>query len=133
MLTPESPGPSGAPFGGQVLSVDDDEFDELFPKTTIDHLLSEEERQKAAQERKEFETVGRMLFLSDVEALPAAEVYPVAYESVCGCIASGVVSPDEIRESLSRLDGPLDPVTAIMREAYEDALAGRPPRFSSAP
>ena len=133
MFTPESTGPDDAPSGGRFAWLDDDAFDHLFPTTSIDHLLSEEERQKAEQERKEFEVVGRTLFLDDAEVLPEAEVYTTAYEVMCGWIASGVVSPDEIRESLSMLRGPLDPVPSIIREAYEDALAGRPPRFSSTP
>ena len=103
------------------------------PETTIDHLLSEEERQKAEQERKEFEAVGRTVFLNDAEVLLESEVYPTAYEAMCGWIATRVVSPDEIREQLLMLHGPLDPLTSIFREAYEDALAGRPPRLSSTP
>ncbi len=131
MLTPESPGPNDAPSGGRLVWLDDDAFEKLFPKTTIDHLLSEEERQKIERERKEFEAVGRTLFLKDMsEVLPEAELYAIAYEVMCGSIASGVVSPNEIREQLSMVHGPLYPVTPIIREAYEDALAGRPPRLS---
>jgi hypothetical protein len=133
MSTPESPGPHDVPFGGLVLLPDDDAFDKLLPKTTIDHLLSEEERQKAEQERKEFEAVGRTLFLSAAEAFPEAEVYPMAYEAACRCIASGVVSADEFREQLAMTHWPLDPVWSIIKEAYEDVLAGRPPRISPTP
>ena len=50
----------------------------------IDHLVSEEERQKAEQERKEFEAVDRTMFLTE-EAL-----YPVFYESVCEKMDAGV-------------------------------------------
>jgi len=46
MLTPESPGPNDAHSSGQVVWLDDDSFDKLFPKTTINHLLSEVERHK---------------------------------------------------------------------------------------
>lgn len=134
MLTPESPGSNDAPYSGQLVWLDDDAFEKLFPKTTIDHLLSEEERRKAEQERKEFETVGRTLVLNDAGGLPDAEVYSIAYESMCQSIASGMVSPDEIREQLSMFHGPpLEPGTSIIREAFEDALASRPPRFSSSP
>jgi hypothetical protein len=133
MMTPESQGPNDAPSGGRVVWLDDDAFDKLFPKTTIDHLLSEGERQKAEQERGEFEAVGRTLFLNEAGALPEADVYRIAYESMCRCIASRMVSPDEIREQSSMLHGPpLERGTSIIREAFEDALAGRPPRFSSA-
>ncbi len=123
MLTPESPGPSHAHSGGQVVSLDDDAFDKLSPKTTIDHLLSEEERQKAEQERREFESVGMTMFLNE------AKLYPTAYEFVCERVASGV-SPDVIRGELPMIPETPNRLASIMREAYEDALAGRPPRFS---
>src|SRR4051794_38341141 len=123
MSTPESPGPHDIPFGGRLSWLDDDAFDKLFPKATIDHLLSDEERRKAEQERKEFEAVGRTLFLNDAEVLPESEIYPTAYEVMCGWIATGMVSPNEIREQLSIFHGPpLGPGTSIIREAYEDAL-----------
>jgi hypothetical protein len=78
--------------------------------------------------------VGRTLVLNEAGALPDAEVYPITYESMCRSIASGMVSPDEIREQLSIFHGlPLGLGTSIIREAFEDALAGRPPRFSSTP
>ena len=99
MLTPEPPGPNDNPSVGRVAWLDDDgAFDKLFPKTTIDHLLSEEERQKAQQERKEFEAVGSTLFLNEAEFYSEAEVYPMAYELTRGWIASGVVGPDALRE-----------------------------------
>ena len=75
MLTPESPGPNDDPSGSRVAWLDDDAFDNLFPKTTIDHLLSEEERQKAAEEAREFEAVGRTMYLTE-------SFYPVVYGSV---------------------------------------------------
>jgi hypothetical protein len=125
MLTPESPRPDGPPFGGQVVSLDDDEFDKLLAKTTIDHLLSEEERQKAAEERREFEAVGRTMFLTE------RSLYPVFYESARERIASGA-SPDEIREELLMLaEGADREFASLVRDAYEDVLAGRPPRFTS--
>lgn len=94
------------------------------PKTSIDHLLSEEERQKTEQERREFEAVGSTLFLDE------ASLYRVVYERVCKRIVSGV-SPDVIRGELSMFLRTADPLDSIIRTAYEDALAGRPPRSSS--
>jgi hypothetical protein len=129
MLTPKSPGPNDAHTGGQVIALDDDAFDKLLPETTIDHLLSEEERLKAAEERREFEAVGRTMFLTE-------SLYPGIYESVRERLASGV-SYDEIRAEMSMLlkrPDLADPdlkIASVIREAYEDALAGRPPRFSS--
>jgi hypothetical protein len=100
-------------------------FDELVPKTSIDHLLSEEERQKAEEERREFETVGRSMFLTE------ESLYPIFYAGVYERIAAGV-SQDEIRAEMAMLaDTPDDTFAAIARTAYEDALAGRPPKFSS--
>ena len=96
MLPSELPGPSDVQFGGQVVSLDNDAFDELFPKTSIDHLLSEEERQKAKRERWEFEAVGRTLFMNE------ASLYLFFYELVCERIASGV-SPDVIQGEMSNL------------------------------
>ncbi len=124
MLPPESPGPSDAQFGGQVVSLDDDAFDELLPKTSIDHLLSEEERQSAEQERWEFEAVGRSLFMNE------AALYPFFYELVCERIASGV-SPDVIRGEMSIFTKAADVFGAVFLDALEDVLAGRPPRSSS--
>lgn len=74
MLTLESRGPNDAHFGGQVIDMDDDAFDKLFPKTTIDHLLSEEERQKAAEERREFADVVRTMCWT-------VGLFPIVYES----------------------------------------------------
>ncbi len=127
MLTPESPGPHDVPFGSRVPWLDDDAFDKLFPKTTIDHLLSEEERRKVEHERREFEAVGRTMSMFLLER----SLYPVFYESACEQMASGV-SQDEIRAEMTMLADTEDSTFAsIVREAYEDALAGRPPRFFS--
>src|SRR5438034_11720831 len=93
MLIPESPGPNNIQ-GGRVVSWPT--IDKLVPRTTIDHLLSEEDRQKAEQERKEFEAVGRTMFLNE------AELYPIIYESAGQRMASGV-SRDEIRAEMRML------------------------------
>jgi hypothetical protein len=99
-------------------------FDRLIPKTTIDHLLTEEERQKAAQERKEFEAVGREMFLTK------EYIYPCFYNSA-RCRLDAGESPDEIRALMSDLEQASDdPMISIILEAYEDVLAGNPPRFS---
>ena len=82
MLTPESPGPNDAPSGGGLVWLDDDDFEKLFPKTTIGHLLSEEERQKAEQERKEFEAVGRTLFLHLAEVLETVRKAPEGQQHI---------------------------------------------------
>ena len=139
MLTPESPGPDDVPSGGWIVNEDLDAFDHLVPKTTIDHLLSEEERKKAEQERKEFEAVGRTLFLKhlkevcgDMDFWPESEVYPMAYELASNWLASDMLSPAELRESLLMIEGPLyslmDRFWASIREAWEDALEDRPPK-----
>jgi hypothetical protein len=48
-----------------------------------------------------------------------------------GRIASGV-SRDEIQAEMTMLaDTPDSEFAAIVQQAYEDALAGRPPKFSS--
>jgi hypothetical protein len=132
ILTPESPEPNDAHSGGQVIDMDDDAFDKLFPKTTIDHLLSEEERRKAAEERREFEAVGRTMCWT-------VGLYPLVYASTRKRLESGV-SYDEIRAEISTFplgparEDPENPEAIIfsaIRDAYGDVLAGRPPRFSS--
>ena len=65
------------------------------PETTIDHLLSEEDRQKWEQESREFEAVGRNLFLSE------ASLYPIFYGMVCEWMASAV-DPEVIRGEMSK-------------------------------
>jgi hypothetical protein len=125
MFIPEYPGAHDDSSGGRVAWLDDHVFDKLFPKTTIDHLLSEDERQKAAEECREFEAVGRTMFITE------RSLYPVFYESACERIASGA-SPDEIREELLMLAEDADgEFASVIREAYEDVLAGRPPKFTS--
>jgi hypothetical protein len=123
MSIPNSQGPDDRQGGGKVFSWPT--MDQLLPKTSIDHLISEEERQKAQQERQEFEAVGRNLFMTE-EAL-----YPVFYRSACSKLAAGV-SHDEVHAEMMLLaDIPDDPFAVIVRQAYEDALAGRPPKCSS--
>jgi hypothetical protein len=125
MSNPELPGPNDPHPGGQVVNLDNDGFEELIPKTTIDHLLSEEERKQAAEERREFEAVGRSM------ALTEGSLYSVFYESARERIASGV-SVHEIRQEMLVLAKLVDEEFAsALCEAYEDVLAGRPPRFSS--
>jgi hypothetical protein len=123
MFTPGSPGPNAFPFGGHV--VPDPDLDKLTPKTTIDHLLSDEERRKADLERIEFETVGHTMFLSD------SDLYLDVYESASEKIASDVSHEEIRRERLMIAETPDLPFASIILEAYEDVLAGRPPRFSS--
>src|SRR5262249_50033835 len=77
MLTPESPGPNDVPSGGRVVWLDGDAIENLFPGTTIDHLLSEKERQKAEHERKEFEALGRRMDLIETEQV----LYSLCYDS----------------------------------------------------
>jgi hypothetical protein len=125
MFTPESPGGHDDSSGGHVSWLDDHDFDKLFPKTTIDHLLSEDDRRKAAEERREFEAVGRTMFLTE------RSLYPVFYESARERIASGA-SPNDIRDELLMLAADADlEFASVIRVAYEDVLAGRPPRFTS--
>jgi hypothetical protein len=105
--------------------LDGDGFDNLLPKTSIEHLLSEEEWRKAEHERREFEAVGRTMFLTE-QAL-----YPIFYQTASERMTSGV-GQDEIRAEMMMLaDTPDLEFASIVRQAYEDALAGRPPRFSS--
>jgi hypothetical protein len=125
MLTPKRPGPNNAQSFGQLVSLDCDGFDKLLPKTSIDHLLSEEERRKAEHERREFEAVGRTMFRTE------KALYPIFYETASERMTSGV-GQDEIRAEMIMLaDTPDLEFASIIRQAYEDALAGRPPRFSS--
>ena len=125
MQTPESPVPNDVPSGGRIVWLDGDDFDKLLPETTIDHLLTQEERRNVEQERREFEAVGKAMFMT------RENVYPLFYDAARERIASGV-SPDEIRAEMVALEeGPDLPWISIVREAYDDLLAGRPPRFSS--
>jgi hypothetical protein len=114
-------------LGGQVVSLDStDNLDGLVvPRTIADHLLSEDERVKAEQERKEFEALGSALFLN------AEYIYPIAYEFACERVASGATR-DQIQSEMTMVAANPDlPFAAIIRQAYDDVLAGRPPRFSS--
>src|SRR4051794_13245278 len=124
MMTPESPEPNESMYCGQVVSLDDEALHKLTPETTIDHLLSEEDRQKWEQESREFAAVGRNPFLSE------ASLYPMFYEMVCEQMASGV-SPDVIRGAISKCHEHSDRFGSVFLEAFEDALAGRPPKFPS--
>jgi hypothetical protein len=63
--------------------------------------------------------------------LTERSLYPVFYESARERIASGT-SPNDIRDELLMLAADADlEFAAVIREAYEDVLAGRPPRFTS--
>ena len=127
MLTPESPGPHDLPLGRLLPWLTDDDFDKVFPKTTIDHLLSEDERRKAEEERREFEAVGRRMDLIATEQV----LYSLFYDSACEGMAAGT-SPEEIQAEMMLLsDTPDEAFASIVRQAYEDILAGRPPRFTS--
>jgi hypothetical protein len=123
VLIPGASGPYGIHFSGHVFP--HAAIDSLLPKTTIDHLLSEEDRRKAEQERKEFEAVGQAMLLTE------ENLYPAFYELAIQRVASGG-SADEIRREMLILTQVCEiPFASIMREAYEDALAGRPPKFSA--
>jgi hypothetical protein len=94
--------------------------EKLVPKINIDHLVSEEEHQKAEQERKEFEAAGTNMYLTK------EKLYPVYYESARETIAFGI-SPDEIRREMLMLNETPDlPLNSIEREAYDDDLSGLP-------
>jgi hypothetical protein len=125
MLTPESPEPEDIRFGGQVVSLDsDDELNALVvPRTIIDHLLSESDRLKAKQERKAFEAVGK-------RSMTDEEIYSLVYACARDKIAAGV-SQDEIEAGMMLIASSPDfPNASIVRQAYEDVIAGRAPRFS---
>jgi hypothetical protein len=122
MPAPESSEPSSIhPFNRLRSS---GSTDELVPGTTVDHLLSSTEQQHAIEECGEFESLGKEMDDSQTRAA----LYPILYETALEQVTSGV-SHDAIRAelvSLVQTDNAL--YTSIAREAYEDALAGRPPR-----
>jgi hypothetical protein len=99
-------------------------FDDLVPKTTnFDHLLPKAERALARQARDEFAALGRQL---NYEELRRA-LYPVFYEKAREQIIAGI-SHDEIRAEMATVaDSDDGQLASIYRDAYEDALAGRPP------
>jgi hypothetical protein len=98
--------------------------DEIVPGTVIDHLLTETEQQHAMAESGEFEFLGKAM---DQRQTRAA-LYPILYESASEQLTSGV-SHEEIRAEMMSLAETEDTIYAsVAREAYEDALAGRPPR-----
>jgi hypothetical protein len=106
----------------------DDEGDlaHLVPSTSIDHLLSPEQRQHARQDRDALAALGRQM---DQRAVSPVTIYRVFYEFARKMIADGI-SPEELRAQwLPLTDGhPDSTFAAAIREAYDDALAGRPPR-----
>jgi hypothetical protein len=100
-------------------------FDDLVPtKTNFDHLLPEAERALAQQARDEFAALGRQLNYEELRRV----LYPVFYESAREQIDAGV-SHDEIRAEMAMLaESEDEQLASLHREAYEDALAGRPPQ-----
>jgi hypothetical protein len=63
--------------------------------------------------------------------LTERSLYQVFYASASERIASGA-SPNDIRDELLMLAADADlQFTSVIRVAYEDVLAGRPPRFTS--
>jgi len=101
--------------------------DELVPETTTDHQLSEAEQQRATEARREFESLGKEMDLRSTRRA----LYPILYEEALEQLASGL-SHDEIRAERMSLAGTEDtPYASIAREAYEDALAGRPPSIAN--
>jgi|GEM_PF-4391015 len=103
-------------------------YDDLVPVTSIDHLLSDEVRLLAILTRSAIEELGKEMD----ERLTRDVLYPIYYEEVLVMIAAGM-SHDEIRAEMTMLvditeDGL---ISSIVREAYEDALAGRPSRYKA--
>jgi hypothetical protein len=100
---------------------DEPSFDDLLPATEVDHLLPEDQRPLA---REAFEALGREMD----RRLTRQALYSIFYESARDQIAAGM-SQDAIRAEMTSLADTDDELfAAIVREAYEDALAGRPPR-----
>ena len=96
----------------------------LVPKTSIDHLLTAEEVQQAAAERAAFETLAAELGRQD----DFRALYPVYYNVAQANLNSGM-SHHGLRTEMEELMIYCDPASAsILREAYEDVLAGRPPK-----
>ena len=125
MSNPESLAPDDIPMGGQVFALDTkDHIDRLVvPRTLADHLFSEHGRLSAEQERKEFEAVGSELFLRE------EDIYPIFYRSTTERIAAGASRDEILSEMMAVVARSELPFASALRQAYEDALAGRPPKF----
>jgi hypothetical protein len=106
----------------------EDVLADLVPTTSIDHLLSEEERQHAREDRDAVEALGREM--ERRETLPT--VYSKIYEAARRMLAAGF-SPKKIRAEMRPLtdSAPDQEWASITRDAYEDALAGRPRRLEA--
>jgi len=101
--------------------------DDLVPETSIDHLLPEAEWRAAATARAAIESLGEAMGRS----ADRAALYPVFYDSARQQLAAGVSHEDIRAEMMMLADADDPPFTSALCEAYEDALAGRPPRHEA--
>lgn len=99
-------------------------IDDLVPTTSIDHLLSPEERLLARQAREAFEELGREMGRRQAWEATYRVLYDLAREQLAGGL-----SPDELRAEMAELaDTDDEEFATTVRAAFEDVLAGRPPR-----
>jgi hypothetical protein len=99
-------------------------WDELLPSTTIHHLLSEEDAERWDAAQKAFAELGKCLKAN----ARRRSLYPLFYDDAREQLATGM-SADEVRVAMADLMDTGDfEFASIVREAYEDALAGRRPR-----
>jgi hypothetical protein len=95
---------------------------ELIPATSINNLVSEEEARLADLECKEFEALGKARDISDEFRV----LYRLFYDEALERIASGE-SRSGILSALAEFVDTDDSLFAsAVKEAYCDALAGRP-------
>jgi hypothetical protein len=123
MMTPESSLPNNSyPINRLVSRPSLDQ--PVVSRTKISHLPSEDHRRQAPHQHKELEAVRKVMDKRETDAVP----YRIFHEDARKKIASGM-SHHEIRAVMVILVDMDDThLASIIRQAYEDALAGVLPK-----
>jgi len=112
-------------------------IDELLPTTKLDRLLSEDDRRlfepqpwESAITRESFERLARWLSSTMPRDKLCAVYYHAYYGSTCDQVAAGA-SVDDILAEVTFFGESDVELSAVIWEAIQNALAGRPPRLQS--
>ena len=112
--------------------------EDLLPNTKLDHLLSEQDQQLFEYQllpsppQTLFEAIKQLAeFVSGTSPDRLySEYYPMFYRMARTQLDAGL-SNDQIDDLLSPLASRDQEFVNVVRQAIEDALAGRPPRYES--
>jgi hypothetical protein len=110
-------------------------IDDLVPETTIEQLISEDRPlsakrplEVALSHREFFEFVSELYLQTPSDDQCVAVYYLPFYDTIKLLVAVGV-SHEAIRANLAPPTDSDGELAAVIREAFDDALAGRPPRY----